>query len=264
MSALNGLRVVNTRSREQAGELNDLLRAAGAIPLSYPCISIAPMADIAEFDRALQREFDWIVLTSQNAVDILAQRVQALGIEREQLTRARFAVVGSATAASLQRHLGIEAAFQPADFHAEALARELPLAPGERVLMPVSNLAAQEPAAILAERGAEVTRMVVYETTVGKGGVDLATLLHDRMVDAITFTSPSAVDGFVTRLKREEGNLDDTRQVPIACIGPSTRNRAISQNMLRAFCPQEHSLPGLLDALNKVVTSARQGGISWG
>ena len=111
----------------------------------------------------------------------------------------------------------------------------VPIEPGARVLMPVSDLAAEEPAAILAERGAKVTRMVVYRTTVGKDGVEMGTLLRDRMVGAITFTSPSAVDGFVTRLKREEGNLDDARQVPIACIGPSTRHRAISHNMLRAF-----------------------------
>ena len=83
-------------------------------------------------------------------------------------------------------------------------------------------------------------------------------------VGAITFTSPSAVSGFVKRLKKEEGNLDDTRQVPIACIGPSTRNRAISENMLRVFYPKEHTLHGLLDALNEVVTSHRQGGRLWG
>ena len=50
MSALQDLRVVNTRSRDQAGELNELLRAAGAIPLAYPCIAIAPVAKIDAFD----------------------------------------------------------------------------------------------------------------------------------------------------------------------------------------------------------------------
>jgi uroporphyrinogen-III synthase len=68
----------------------------------------------------------------------------------------------------------------------------------------------------------------------------------------------------VQRLKKEEGNLDHTRQVPIACIGPSTRNQAISENMLRAFSPEEHTLQGLLEALNNVVMSHRQGGRLWG
>lgn len=265
MSALEGLRVVNTRSKEQAGELNELLRGAGAIPLPFPCIVIAPVSKTEEFDRALRdQQFDWIVLTSQNAAEILAKRARILGLDRAQLSRARYAAVGSATAASLKRHLDLDAEFQPADFRSEALAQELPVAPGERVLMPVSNLAAEEPAVILTERGAEVTRLVVYHTSVGTGGVDIGTLLKEGSVGAITFTSPSAVDGFVTRLQREQGNLDHTRQVPIACIGPSTRERAVSKNMLRAFYPKEHTLHGLLDALNEVVTSQRQGGLRWG
>jgi uroporphyrinogen-III synthase len=106
--------------------------------------------------------------------------------------------------------------------------------------------------------------MVIYHTTVGKGGVDVGTLLKDGQVGAITFTSPSAVSGFVKRLKKEEGNLDHTRQVPIACIGPSTHSSANAEGMLRAFFPKEHTLQGLLNALNDVVTSQQQGGRLWG
>jgi uroporphyrinogen-III synthase len=265
MHALDGLRVVNTRSVEQAGELNTLLRAVGAIPLPFPCIAIAPVAKIEEFDQMLQTQsFDWICLTSQNAVEMLAIRARAIDLDRARLTAARYAVVGSATATALKAHLDIDASFQPETFDAESMARECPIRPGERVLMPVSNLASPEPAEFLTKKGADVTRTVVYRTTIGKGGVDLGTLLKDGMIGAITFTSPSAVSGFVTRLKHEEGNLDDTRQVPIACIGPHTRNRAISEGMLRAFCPHEHTLHGLLSALNEVVISHQQGGRLWG
>ena len=265
MESLNGLRVVNTRSKEQAGELNELLRATGAIPLPYPCISIAPVSKIDEFDEILRNEsFDWICLTSQNAVEMLAIRSNAIGLDRDRLTAPRYGVVGAATANALKKHLDIEAAFTPEIFDAESMARDCPIHGGERVLMPVSDLASEEPAQFLTERGAEVTRMVVYHTTVGRGGVDVVTLLKDGQVGAITFTSPSAVSGFVKRIGKEEGNLDHTRQVPIACIGPSTRNRAISENMLRAFCPKEHTLHGLLEALSDVVTSHRQGGRLWG
>jgi uroporphyrinogen-III synthase len=265
MDALEGLRVVNTRSKEQAGELNALLRAAGASPLPYPCIAIAPVAKIGEFDDILrQQSFDWICLTSQNAVEMLAQRAKAIGLDRTRLTAPRYAVVGNATANALKKHLDIDAAFTPETFDAESMARDSPIRGGERVLMPVSNLASEEPARLLTEKGADVTRLIVYHTTVGTGGVDVGTLLKDGQVGAITFTSPSAVSGFVKRLKKEEGNLDDTRQVPIACIGPSTRDRAISENMLRVFFPKEHTLQGLLEALNDVVTSHRQGGRLWG
>lgn len=265
MNALEGLRVVNTRSREQAGELNDLLREAGAIPLSFPCIAIAPVSKIEEFDRILRDgSFDWVCLTSQNAAEMLAIRARAIGLDRDRLTTPRYAVVGTATATALKKHLDIDASFQPESFDAESMARDCPIHGGERVLMPVSNLASEEPAQFLTSKGVDVTRMVVYQTTTGSGGVDMGTLLKDSMIGAITFTSPSAVSGFVGRLKREEGNLDDTRQVPIACIGPNTRSRAISEGMLRAFCPEEHTLHGLLNVLNDVVTSQQQGGRLWG
>lgn len=266
MNALEGLRVVNTRSKEQAGELNHLLREAGAIPLPFPCIAITPVKEIAEFDQILaSQSFDWICLTSQNAAEMLAIRARAIALDRTRLTAPRYAVVGTATAAALKKHLDIDASFKPETFDAESMARECPIEPGQRVLMPVSNLASTEPAAFLAAEGADVTRMVVYHTTVGDGGVDMGTSLKDNLVGAITFTSPSAVTGFVTRLKHEGGNLDDTRQVPIACIGPHTRDRAISVGMLRAFCPKhEHTLHGLLEALNQSVTSHQQGGRLWG
>ncbi|MEZ4666290.1 MAG: uroporphyrinogen-III synthase [Thermomicrobiales bacterium] len=265
MNALEGLRVVNTRSTHQAGELNDLLRAQGAVPLSYPCIAIEPVSKIEEFDAVLsQQSFDWICLTSHNAVEMLANRIDAVGIDRARVTRSRYAVVGTATAVSLKKRLDIDADFTPASFDADSMVRECPIHEGDRVLMPVSDRASEEPASFLTEKGALVTRMVVYHTVVGKGGVDVGTLLKDGQVGAITFTSPSAVSGFVKRLMKEEGNIDDTRQVPIACIGPRTRDRAISENMLRAFSPKEHTLHGLLDALSDVVASRRQGGRLWG
>lgn len=265
MEALEGLRVVNTRSKEQAGELNELLRAAGAIPLPYPCISIEQVPQIGEFDEALQQQaFDWICLTSQNAVEVLANRARAIGLDRAILTAPRYAAVGNATANALKKYLDIDASFTPEIFDAETMMRDCPIDGGERVLMPVSNLASADPARFLIEKGANVTRMIVYHTGIGNGGVDVGTLLKEGQVGAITFTSPSAVSGFVQRLKKEEGNLDDTRQVPIACIGPSTRNRAISENMLRAFCPKEHTLHGLLETLNEVVKSHQQGGRLWG
>src|SRR5215207_312593 len=157
MDALDGMRVVNTRSKEQAGELNELLRAAGAIPLPYPCISIAPIPKIDEFDEILRNEsFDWICLTSQNAVEILAIRANAIGLDRDRLMAPRYAVVGNATANALKKHLDIDAAFTPETFEAESMVRDCPIHGGERVLMPVSDLASEEPVQLLTEKGAEV------------------------------------------------------------------------------------------------------------
>ena len=62
---------------------------------------IAPGTQVEYFDEALRTGgFDWIVLTSQNAVDLLAQRAAAIGLDRQTLTAPRYAAVGSATVAA--------------------------------------------------------------------------------------------------------------------------------------------------------------------
>ena len=69
---LFGKRIVVTRSREQAGELVDMLEERGAEAIEAPMIRIAPPEDTAPLDarvRARPATFDWIVFTSANAVD---------------------------------------------------------------------------------------------------------------------------------------------------------------------------------------------------
>jgi len=74
--------VVNTRALSQAGELDRVLEAHGATPLSFPCIAIGPAPDVATLDGAIGRlgegGFDWVVLTSVNTVEAVAERLADL------------------------------------------------------------------------------------------------------------------------------------------------------------------------------------------
>src|SRR5215471_3366854 len=78
---LFGRRIVVTRSREQAGELVDLLEERGAEAIQAPTIRIAPPDDLDGLDRACADagSFDWIVLTSSNAVDAFFGRLLQRG-----------------------------------------------------------------------------------------------------------------------------------------------------------------------------------------
>ncbi len=66
---LFGRRIVVTRSREQAGELVDMLEDRGAEAIQAPTIRIAPPEDPDALDRACADAgtFDWIIFTSANA-----------------------------------------------------------------------------------------------------------------------------------------------------------------------------------------------------
>src|SRR5204863_5344144 len=76
---LFGRRIVVTRSREQAGELVDLLEERGAEAIQAPTIRIAPPEDTEALDRACAGagNYDWIIFTSANGVDAFMRRLLA-------------------------------------------------------------------------------------------------------------------------------------------------------------------------------------------
>jgi uroporphyrinogen-III synthase/uroporphyrinogen III methyltransferase/synthase len=68
--------------------------------------------------------YDWLILTSANAVRALTGRAATLGITLEQPSRLKVAAVGSATA-SAARKAGFQVAFVPEKYVAESLAEGL-------------------------------------------------------------------------------------------------------------------------------------------
>jgi uroporphyrinogen III methyltransferase/synthase len=152
----------------------------------------------------------------------------------------QFAAVGPATAAAL-RERGLTIAFMPADYTAEALAAGLPLIPGQRVLLPLAEIASDDLAHTLRERGAVVDEVTAYTTRLAAPDpAALAELLHG--VDAITFTSASTVRGFTNW------------QVPIgdavvACLGPQTAQAAQAAGLPVHLIAPTHTAAALAGAL---------------
>lgn len=265
--ALAGKRIVNTRAAHQAGSLDALLAQAGAVPLPYPCLALAPPEDGAAFERALRAwlagGFDWLVLTSANAVEALAERRAssvdaptaagrhaAAGDAAGRAPLTRVAVVGPATARAARERLGLGEAAMPEVFTAGALADSLPVAAGERVFLPQSELADPRLAERLAERGALVTAVAAYRPAMGSGGADLAGLLAAGGVDAVAFTSPSTVRHFVQRTAAEGIRRETLVRLPAACIGPETARVARTAGFAACLEASPHTLEGLVAALD--------------
>src|SRR5690606_15727847 len=76
---LFGRRIVVTRSREQAGELIEMLEERGAEAIVAPAIRILPPDDPSSLERACAdaSRYDWLVFTSGNAVDAFMERLLA-------------------------------------------------------------------------------------------------------------------------------------------------------------------------------------------
>ena len=80
--ALAGRRVLVTRALHQAGKLSEGLRALGAEPVEVPVLEIRPPGDFAPLDAALEQidSYDWLILTSANAVRAVAERAAESGL----------------------------------------------------------------------------------------------------------------------------------------------------------------------------------------
>jgi len=252
---LAGKRVVVTRAKGQADELDDLLRQRGAEPVSYPCIAIVAPRDTGPLDEALSRlsagGFDWLVLTSRNTVSELARRLRELGLRPDR--RVAVAAVGWATALAAERELGLHAEVVPDETVAEALANEVArrLVPGARVLLCQADIARPELADLLDSAGAKVTPVAAYRTKLGSGGVDLPKLLAERSVDAITFTSASTARNLLLRLVAEGSGAEALERVCLACLGPVAAGAARELGLVVDVTPPPgaYSVRTLVDAL---------------
>ena len=250
---LAGIRIAITRAMHQADSQRTLLERAGAEVFHYPCIAIGPLRKTDLLDSALQQMagggFDWLVLTSTNTVTALAARLEALSLDPAKMGDLKIAAVGAGTAEAVEASLGLAVAFVPPTFTAESLAATIPVAAGDRLLLPQSAIARPTVADALHSKGVDITVVDAYRTLIAQGGDDLLGMLWAGSIDAITFTSESTVRYFGKRVQHERGALAMLDHVVIGSIGPVT-SAAIQRLGLRVQVqPEEHTLVGLTDAL---------------
>jgi len=221
-------RVLVTRAAEQAGELADALVAAGLEPVLVPTLTFRDVA-FDELDAAIAHldHFDWLVLTSINAVKAFAARLKATG--HELPTSVRIAVVGSATGKSVEEHL---VGRRPDLFSPEPIAESLADALAAHAAGPDGRpnrfliVRAQDGREVVEQRlkaaGAEVTVGPAYST-----GAPLESLTALREMAAAgewpaaaTFTSPSSARNFLGLLEQIGVALPES--VRRIAIGPVT------------------------------------------
>lgn len=252
---LSGRRIVVTRSREQAGELMEMLEERGAEAIPAPTIRIAPPEDPEALDRACAQagSFDWIIFTSANGVDHFMRCLLALGDVRD-LKGVRICTIGPSTASRVQRY-GIRVDLMPEEYRAEAIVDALKAEgglAGTRFLLPRADIARELLAEELRTAGADVVEVAAYRTVLGGGDresdYDVYRMLLDKQIDAVTFTSASTVRNFAA-IFGEEQAADLLRTTVVACIGPVTAEAAQQLGIATSVMPQRYTIPDLVDAL---------------
>ncbi|HEY8847267.1 MAG TPA: hydroxymethylbilane synthase [Candidatus Limnocylindrales bacterium] len=216
-------RVLVTRAAEQADELVSAMHNAGLDSVLVPTIAVEFEPPNGDLDAAagILHMYAWVVITSANGARAILNAAERILTE---LGAPSWAAIGPTTRRVLE-HEGIEVALQPSHSSAIALAIELPVVDGDRVLVVRGDLADEELAVALRRRGAQVDDVVAYRTREAPEASRLLLrgALSGGPIAAIAFTSGSTVRGLI-KLARDESI--DVLSIPVACIGPETADEA--------------------------------------
>lgn len=238
---LDGVRVVVTRARGQAGVLADALTERGATAVPVPVIeTVDPDDGGAALRDHVGRlgEGDWLVITSPNGAVKVSEALERVPLD----SGVSVAVIGPGTAGRAG-DLGIGVDLIPETSIAEGLLEAMP--PPSRPTSTVLLARASEARRLLPEelrrRGWTVHDVAAYRTV----GVPVSDADADacRQSHVVAFTSSSTV----RRLHASVGAENLPKM--IACIGPATSATARALGLRVAVEADPHTIDGLVDAI---------------
>lgn len=245
---LFGRRIVVTRATAVGGNLAERLRLLGADVLEAPVTAIESL-DHGPIDDAIARlsQYDWLVLTSQTGVRLFWEALRRAGLDSRALHGLRIAVIGSVTKAALGE-LGIAADVTPDRFVAESLLEALAVEPrmqGASVLYATAVDARDVLPKGLRELGATVDVVAMYKSVPDRAvAAMLERAIDGDEVDLVTFTSASAVDGFVALVGERRAE-----RVRGASIGPITSATAEGYSIVIIAEAPKATVESLVDAV---------------
>ncbi|MFN2498842.1 MAG: uroporphyrinogen-III synthase [Pyrinomonadaceae bacterium] len=248
---LTGRTVVVTRATAQADEFAQELERYGARVIACPTIEIQELDDYRLLDEAINHlyGYDWLILTSANAVNYFCKRLTTLGHDASSLDDLKVCVIGSATAESVGA-LHVHVDLIPTEFKAEGILSALErflggseAFKGLNILLPRASVARDLLPKALEAAGARVDVVPVYRTALppdlDRGRV--AAMLSGG-ADCIAFTSASTVKNLARLFDTQD--LDVVLAgVTIACLGDVTAATAADLGLQVDILPAQPTIP---------------------
>jgi uroporphyrinogen III methyltransferase/synthase len=253
---LFGRRIVVTRSPDQAGALVDALENLGAQAIEAPTFRLAPPDDPEAIDRAAATvdAFDWVVFESATAVGRFLAALAHGPRDLRALGRVRLCAIGPSTAERLAAS-GLKADVIVPEVGVDSIGAALDAAgsiAGQRLLIVRPDHLRDTLARELIGRGATVTDLVAYRTEAASADSAAAQRLYrmllDGQIDAVTFTSPTAVRRFAS-LVGDEQAADLLNTTVAATIGPVTAAAARELGVDNPLVPDTYTVDGLMTLL---------------
>ncbi len=245
---LFGKRILVTRARAQASEFADMLEENGAEVIQFPTIEIYPLEGHCS-DIPSPKEYDWVIFTSVNAVEIYYQHIQDKGLDTRAFGSSKICAVGPKTVAALNT-IGINPDFIPSRSQASVIATEIDDVDGKKILLPRAKIAGADLPDALHHKGAVVDDLPIYDTVKVRNDYNdvLEKDLLDGKIDVVTFTSSSTVTNFVEMFPHHTAK-DLLSKVRVAVIGPSTKATAEEHGVHVDLVAKEATIESLAEAI---------------
>jgi uroporphyrinogen III methyltransferase/synthase len=244
---LFGLNICVTRSKEQAGALSEKLLELGAEVTEINSIKINNTCENLKSYTNNLPEYDYIVLTSVNGVNIFFDYLKNIEFDIRKL-KARFAAIGSATERAI-RNRGIVPEITCQEFVAEDLFKRLSkeVKPQDKILIPRSRNARGYLAEALREKGCRIDEVQSYEVIRG----DMKNIGAFKNCNVVSFTSPSTVKNLVDMV-----GVELIKEKLCVAIGPITKKELDKFN-IEAMVAEEYTTDGIIERL-KLANASRK------
>ena len=250
---LIGKTILTTRAAGQSSQFTQLLQQQGATVIEVPALEIYPPTSWAALDEAIAQlhTFQWLILTSVNAVDYFLERLILQG--NSAMADLKIAVVGQKTAARLMQQ-GVTPNFIPPSFVADSLVESFPdrlHLSQMKILFPRVETGGREVLVKeFTECGAEVVEVAAYQSGCAQAIAPqvLEALTHGK-VDMVTFASSKTVKCFAQMVKNALPDWHLSQTIAIASIGPQTSTSCRELFGRVDIEASEYTLEGLTQAI---------------
>ncbi|MGA9940671.1 MAG: uroporphyrinogen-III synthase [Nitrososphaeraceae archaeon] len=256
-----------TRNPNHNAEFIRLVKDSGGIPLSLSAIKLVPKSPKSIFrllNKINERNYEYYIFMSSNAVAVLLSLAEKINKTDEILIELRNKKI-IALGPSVKNYLelkGIRTYSMPNKFSSIVLSehiKRLDLPRGTRILIPRSAAANSFMKDSLSSMGLLADDFFLYRPQTADLDdlwIQFSSLLVERKVDALIFTSPSSVASFCNIMRKilPEFAYHCAKIPALVSIGPLTTKEL----KIEGFSPFEarvHTIAGSFKSAKKILTN---------
>ncbi|WP_341299942.1 uroporphyrinogen-III synthase [Lysinibacillus sp. FSL H8-0500] len=243
---LKGKTLLLTGTAKTASIIDDITALGGyavMAPLIETCERIN--SDDTEYIR-LARQMDWLIFTSQNAVDAFASKMQQHQVSVQDF-QGNIASIGTKTTTALEQ-LGFQVSFMPSIFSADIFVKEFPSIAGHQ---PRCLFIRGEKAKSTLKDGLpfELKEWTVYETVERHDQTSIIVNCIQQHQDVtVIFASPSAVDVYA----KDVVPYVSWQATRIAAIGHITEAALQQYGATVEIMPSVYTMQAVIEEIMKV------------